>query len=502
MSALLLAVDLGTESVRACVVSADGMILRSARRGFVLHSPRPGWAEQDPADWWAATVETVREVLNGGPVGGQDIRGIGVCGQMHGPVPLAHDGSLLTGPVQLWCDKRAADQVRTAAGLPDAARWAAAAGNPPTPAWMGFKIRWEKLHRPDRYARAWKFLPPKDFLNYCFTGVPATDYSEASGSFLMDAGRRVWSDTLAAALDVEVTVLPEIRPAAEVIGTVTAEAAAETGLAAGTPVVTGGGDMLCLLLGAGITAFGRACDTTGTASVLSVYSPTPVADPRVMNLHHVTPGWIAFGICDSGGGALKWWKDLLFADGEAPPDAYEHLDRSAGAEPAGGGGLLFFPYLLGERTLGSPYARGVLFGLTPGHGRGAISRAIMEGVTLELRRALELVKSTGLDVREMRTIGGGSRSPLWSAIKADVYRLPVRTFAVFEGGLLGAAILAGTGVGLYTDAAAAADALVRLDRTYLPTANADRYDRLFALFTQTHDLLQPGFDLLRAGDQE
>jgi len=174
----------------------------------------------------------------------------------------------------------------------------------------------------------------------------------------------------------------------------------------------------------------------------------------------------------------------------------------AGAEPAGAGGLLFFPYLLGERTLGSPYARGVLFGLTPGHGRGAISRAIMEGVTLELRRALELVKSTGLDVREMRTIGGGARSPLWSAIKADVYRLPVRTFAVFEGGLLGAAILAGTGVGLYTDAAAAADALARPDRTYLPTANADRYDRLFALFTQTHDLLQPGFDLLRAGDQE
>ncbi len=448
--------------------------------------------------WWDATAAAIRDVVDA--EARDAIRAIGVCGQMHGPVPVARDGRVVPGPVQLWCDKRAVDQVRAVATHPQAARWAETAGNPPTPAWMGFKISWEKVHRPDRYAAAWKYLPPKDFLNYRLTGIPATDFSEASGSFLMDARRRTWSEALAAALDVDLNRLPEIRPASDVVGRVTAEAAAATGLRAGTPVVAGGGDMLCLLLGAGITVPGRACDTTGTASVLSVFSPQPVADARVMNLHHVVPGWIAFGICDSGGGAFKWWKDILLGEDPPRPDPYPALDGSAAAAPAGSDGLLFFPYLLGERTLGSPHGRGVLFGLTPGHSRGSISRAIMEGVTLELRRALAVIRSAGLDVREMRTIGGGARSPLWSAIKADVYRLPVRTFAVFEGGVLGAAVLAGTGVGMYADAAAAADARARLADTFSPTADADRYDAQFALFTRVHDLLQPAFELLAAGE--
>ncbi len=498
MGDLLLSVDLGTESVRAAVLTAAGTIRRSARREFALHSPRPGWAEQDPATWWSATVEAIREVLAAETR--DDVRAIGICGQMHGPVPVARDGSVLPGPIQLWCDKRAVDRVRAVATHPQAAPWVRTAGNPPTPAWMGFKISWEKVHRRDRYDAAWKYLPPKDFLNYRLTGIPATDFSEASGTFLMDARRRTWSEELAAALDVDLHLLPEIHSASAVIGTVTGEAAAATGLRAGTPVVAGGGDMLCLLLGAGITAPGRACDTTGTASVLSVFSPEPVADPRVMNLHHVVSGWIAFGICDSGGGAFKWWRDILCGDARVSSSAYPALDQAAATVPAGAGGLLFFPYLLGERTLGSPHARGVLFGLTPAHDRGSISRAIMEGVTLELRRALEVIRGTGLDVREMRTIGGGARSPLWSAIKASIYRLPVRTFAVFEGGVLGAAVLAGTGVGMHADAAAAAEALTHLADAFSPTAEADRYDTAFALFTRVHDLLQPAFELLAAGE--
>jgi len=496
MPDLLLAVDLGTESVRACLISADGEIRRSARRSFTLATPRPGWAEQDPEGWWEAAAGAIREVIAAAG-GARDVRAVGVCGQMHGPVPITRGGTLLPGPVQLWCDKRAADLVSAAAARDDLERCTVTAGNPPTPAWMGFKIQWEKRHRPDRYARVWKYLPPKDYVNFRLTGEPATDYSEASGSFLMDARRLAWSDLLVEALEVDRAVLPDIRPAGAVVGTVSADAAAQTGLLAGTPVVTGGGDMLCLLLGAGITAEGRACDTTGTASVLSVYAPAPVRDPRVMNLHHVVSGWIAFGICDSGGGALKWWKDLLHADGPVPPDVYAALDRAAAAAPAGADGLLFFPYLLGERTLGSAHARGVLFGLTPRHGQGAVARAIMEGVTLELRRALEVITNAGLAVREMRTIGGGARSPLWSTIKAGVYRLPVRTFAVFEGGVLGAAILAAVGIGLYPDGAAAADRLARLAETYEPDVpSVGRYDALYQVFRRVHDLLQPAFDVL------
>ncbi len=494
---LLLAVDLGTESVRACLVDAGGTITHSARRPFTLHAPRAGWAEQDPVEWWEATCAVIREVWARAGERGRHIAGIGVCGQMHGPVPIGRDGAVLPGPVQLWCDKRAAGLVAAFAARPDAGQCAAIAGNPPTPAWMGFKILWEKTERPERYARVWQFLSPKDYLNFRLTGVPATDYSEASGSFLMDAARREWSEVLVEAAGLDRRVLPAIYPASSVIGMLSVEAAATTGLRSGIPVVAGGGDMLCLLLGAGVTTAGRACDTTGTASVLSVYAAAPVPDPRIMNLHHVIEGWIAFGICDSGGGALKWWKDLL-RDGGAPvSDVYAALDEAAADEPPGADGLYFFPYLLGERTLGSPHARGVLFGLTPRHGRGSVARAIMEGVTFELRRALEAITSTGLAVEEMRTIGGGARSALWSAIKADVYRLPVRAVAEFEGGILGAAMLAGVGSGVFTDAARTADRLVVPSAPITPAADcAIRYAALYRIFARLHDLLEPGFDLL------
>lgn len=492
---VLLAVDLGTESVRACLVSTDGRVIHSARRTFALRTPKPGWAEQDPADWWAETASAVREVIErSGAVG--DVAAVGVCGQMHGPVPIAADGSVLPGGVQLWCDKRGADLVASLTSRPDVDTLIRLAGNPPTPAWMGIKIAWERRFRPDRYARTWKFLPPKDFLNFRFTGQAATDLSEASGSFLMDSARERWSDDLTAALGLDLRLMPEIRGAGDVIGTVTGEAARRTGLRVGTPVVAGGGDMLCLLLGAATTRPGRACDTTGTASVLSVFTQVPVSDPRVMNLHHVVSGWIAFGICDSGGGMLHWFKDLV-------GEAYDVLDRAADDIAPGADGLLVFPYLQGERTLGSPHARGVFFGLTPAHGRGTVARAVMEGVTFELRRALEVIGAGGLTVNEMRTIGGGARSSVWSAIKADVYRLPVRTFAEFEGGVLGAAILAGVGVGVFPNAMEAADRLAVVQAAVEPDPErARQYDEVYRRFVQIHDLLEPGFEMHAEPDQQ
>jgi xylulokinase len=439
---VLLAIDLGTESVRACLVAPEGRIVDRARRGIALSTPQAGWAEQDPEEWWAAAAAVVRELMERSRP--RDVAAVGVCGQMHGPVPIGADGALVPGPVQLWCDKRAAAQAQALARRRDVAALIRLAGNPPTPAWLGFKIAWEKRCQPDRYTAARVYLPPKDFLNFRLTGVAGTDYSEASGTFLMDARRRRWSPELCEALGVDPARLPPIREAREVIGAVTAEAAVRTGLPEGTPVVAGGGDMLALLLGAGITRTGRACDTTGTASVLSVFRSAPVEDPRVMNLHHVVPGWIAFGICDSGGGSLRWFRDLLAGNGVG---GYDALDHAASAVPPGAGGLFFFPYLQGERTLGAPHARGTLIGLTPAHGQGAIARAIMEGVTFELRRALEVITAQGLPVQELRTIGGGARSALWSAIKADVYGLPVWTLREFEGGVLGRRSWPGRGSG-------------------------------------------------------
>ena len=275
-----------------------------------------------------------------------------------------------------------------------------------------------------------------------------------------------------------------------------------TGLLAGTPVVAGGGDMLCMLLAAGLTEPGAASDITGTSGIFSVFTEAPVYDTRLMNLHHVTDGWVPFGITDSGGVALKWYRDSFCQNEVMQAEArglavYDLLSEMAGETPPGAEGLLFFPYLMGERTLGTANARGVFFGLTPRHGIGASVRAIMEGVTFELRQTLEIVEDAGHAVDVIYHSGGGAYSDLWSQIKADIYHKPVVTFANTEGGLLGAGILAGVGAGAYANAGEGARRCLQLDKRFEPSGEcAARYDAQYSLFKEIHDLLQEPFDKL------
>ena len=303
-------------------------------------------------------------------------------------------------------------------------------------------------------------------------------------------------------LEIDGDKLPDIRGSAEVIGHVSAEAAKQTGLTAGTPVVAGGGDMLCTLLAAGITKPGRASDLTGTSSILSVFTETPVFDERLMNLHHVMPGWIPFGITDSGGVCLKWFRDSFCQEEVAQAKAqnkaaYDLLTDLAAAIEPGSEGLLFFPYLLGERTLGTTYARGVFFGLTPRVGKGAMVRAIMEGVTFELKRTLDIVEEAGHAIEAVYHSGGGAYSDLWSQIKADIYRKPVYTFETSKGGLLGAAILAGVGAGVYPDEAAGVEQCLRIDKQFTPNLQlTERYNYLFNIFKDVHDRMQSPFNQL------
>ena len=499
---LLLGIDIGTQSTRAALLDLSGQVVASASTLQALQTPRPGWAEQDPQDWWDSTLSNIRQVMGQAGIAPQQIIGVGVCGQMHGTVPIDARGDLLSHGVQLWCDKRSAALVDEFKTRPEAAGAYRLAGSPPVANWFGFKIKWLQIHQPDVYRAAWKFIQPKDFINYRLTGAIATDYSEASGSFLMDARTRTWSGDLAGLLGLDLGKLPEIHAAHDVIGSVTAGAAALTGLAAGTPVVTGGGDMPCLLLSAGCTRPGRASDVTGTASDVSVFTAAPVFDPRLMNLHHVIPGWIPFGIIDSGGGALKWFKDSLCQSESAEAqqrggDVYDILNTLGGEVEPGAEGLLFFPYLMGERTLGTPYARGAFFGITPRTSKGAMTRAIMEGVTFELRRTLEIVEGAGHQVDAVYHIGGGAYSDLWSQIKADIYKKKVATFQTCEGGILGSAVLAGVGAGAYADAGSAAESCQSVDKTFQPRPEwADRYDRLFELFKEVHDVLQEPYNKL------
>lgn len=497
---LLMGIDVGTQSTRVALLNLEGQVEASASTAQEMMTPKPGWAEQDPDVWWRNVVNNVDRILGRADVSSEEVLAVGVCGQMHATIPLGEEGELLSHGVQLWCDKRSADLVDEFKAGPDLEAAMRLAGTPPVPNWLGFNVKWLEVHEPDLYEKTWKFVPSKDYINYRFTGNVATDWSEASGSFLMDAKTSTWSPELARYLDLDIEKLPDVRPSSEVVGKITAEAAELTGLAEGTPVVVGAGDMLCMLISSGLIEPERASDITGTASIMAVYVEEPVLDPRLMNLHHAMPGWIPFGITDSGGGALKWFRDKMcraeVAEAErANLDAYDVLNpKAAGIEP-GSEGLLFFPYLMGERSLGTPHARGVFLGLTPRIGKGAMVRAIMEGVTFELRRTLEIVEDAGNTVREVYTIGGGARSDLWSQIKADIYQKPVYTFESSEGGILGSAILAGVGAGVFSDAGAGADHCLKVDKEFRPDlSRAARYDYLYELFKETHDRLQDSFN--------
>lgn len=497
---LLLGIDLGTQSVRVALLDLDGQIVALAAAPQVIEVERPGWAAQDPDAWWAATVSGIRQVLAEAGAQPGDILAVGADAQMHAAIPLSRSGELLSHSVPLWCDKRAAGLVRAFESDAVAARAMQLAANPPLAAWVGFKIRWLRENEPNLYHRTWKVVTGASFVNQRLTGEVAVDWSEASGFFLLDAERMAWSEELAGCLDVGLDKLPPLMRSSEIVGRVTADAGRLTGLAPGTPVVAGAGDMLCMLLAAGLTQPGQAVDISGTASDFCVFSERPVLDPPIQNLHHAVAGWVPFGIVESGGGALQWLKnELAGIEREqaalAGANPYEVLDVLASDVPPGSDGLLFMPYLMGERILGTPYARGALVGITPRTGVGAMARAVMEGVCFELRRTLEIAERAGAPVTSVFTTGGGARSNLWSQIKADIYERPVRKIEASEGGVVGSAILAGVGAGVFADAEAGVARWVRTDRVFEPDPTRfARYRAMYEVFRDVHDRLQQPFE--------
>lgn len=498
----LLGIDVGTQSIRAALLSPEGEVVSLKNTPQDMKTPKPGYAIQDPRFWWESTVKNIRGIIEETGINTGSIMAIGVCAHMHGPVPIGYQGELLSNAIQLYCDKRSESIVKRFTEQEDTTRLLKVTGNPPTPNWFGFKIKWLKENQLDLYERTFKFLVPKDYVNYKLTGETVIDPSEASGSFLMDSKTNKWSDELIEIMDLDKGKLPAIFGAGEVIGRVSREAASITGLAEGTPVVAGGGDMLCTLLTSDLTEKGRVSDVTGTGSIICFYTGEPIYDERLMNLRHVIDGWVPFGIVDHSGGALRWFRDN-FCQNEIDMaakqniDVYKILDEMAAAEEPGNNGLLFFPYLMGERTLGSSHSRGVFVGFIPSHNKGSAIRAIMEGIAFEHNRTLEILTNAGHEVKSVVHCGGGANSRLWSQIKADIYQKPVHTLKAAEGGIVGAAILAGTGVGIYPDAATGAKSCIRIKDEFQPNPEmADRYVYLFNIYKEVHDLLQEPFDKL------
>ncbi len=494
MTMSLLGIDVGTTGSKALLIGADGAVIASATTEYPMFTPQPLWAEQNPADWWTATVTSIRQVLEQGDVRPDQVAGVGLTGQMHGLVLLDAAGEVLR-PCIMWNDQRTAAQCAEITARVGADEVLRLTGNPVLPGFTAPKIVWVRQHEPEVYARVAKVLLPKDYVRFRLTGGFFSEVSDASGTSMFDGGQRHWSQEMTDALEVPREWLPEVTESPVVSARVSASAAAETGLLEGTPIVGGGGDQAAQAVGTGIVAEGVVSATLGTSGVVFAASDTYRVEPqgRLHAFCHAVPGtWHLMGVMLSAAGSFRWYRDTLGAlerirAEESGRDPYDLLTAAAAEVSPGCEGLLFLPYLTGERTpYPDPNARGVFFGLTLRHGKPHMTRAVLEGVSYGLRDSLELMRGLGLSIQQVRASGGGARSPLWRQILADVFDAQIATVDVTEGAAYGAALLAGVGAGVYPDVAAACAAAVRVTGSTEPgpavSIYADYYPRYRALY--------------------
>ncbi len=494
---LLLAVDVGTGSVRAALLTASGDTLAFAAEEHEQIVPQYGWSEQRPDDWWAGAVAVIRRVLDMLPGAASRVAAIGACGQMHATVLVDADGRPALEAVPLWNDKRNRAELD---GFMRDQPWQAllpVAGNPPSVAWWGFKLQWLKTHRPSEYARTAQVLSPKDWINFKLTGAAAIDAPEASCTYLFDVRLGGWSEALARRLGIDAGLLPPIREPFEVLAGVSRRAATETGLPQGIPVVVGISDYPAALLGSGVIEPGLASDVTGTSTLLTLCTAAPVLDPIISNVRGALPNWSAFTILDAGGDAMRWARRAFHEKGYG----YDRVVALAAEAPAGAGMLLFLPYLNGERLGERTNSRAQFIGLTSAHGTGELHRAVMEGVAFAAARNLAIMEAAGNRLDRMVAAGGGARTGLWLEIKASLYGCPILTTAAEECGVLGCAMLAGTGIGLYPDLSAAASRLVHFTGEIQPNPRwSDTYARLRPVFDRAYENSQVYWTMLEAAE--
>ena len=504
MTTHLLGIDVGTTGSKALLVDADGAVKASATTEYPMFTPQPLWAEQDPADWWAATVTSIRQVLDRGDVQPDQVAGLGLTGQMHGLVLLDAQGEVLR-PCIMWNDQRTAPQcaaITEAVGADEVLRLT---GNPVLPGFTAPKIVWVREHEPEVYAQVAKVLLPKDYARYRLTGGFFSEVSDASGTSMFDVGRRQWSEEMLRALDVPHEWLPEVTESPLVSARVSASAAAETGLLEGTPVVGGGGDQAAQAVGTGIVAEGVVSATLGTSGVVFAASETYRVEPegRLHAFCHAVPGmWHLMGVMLSAAGSFRWYRDTLgdlerVQAEKSGRDPYDLLTEAAAEVSPGCEGLLFLPYLTGERTpYPDPNARGVFFGLTLRHGKAHMTRAVLEGVSYGLLDSLELMRALGLSIQQVRASGGGARSSLWRQILADVFDAQIVTVEVTEGAAYGAALLAGVGAGVYPTVTAACDAVIRVTGRTEPGPAASVYADYYPRYRALYPALAPEFEAI------
>ena len=490
--AYLLGLDISTTGAKALLIDETGRVVASQTTAQPISTPKPLWSEQNPADWWDGIAASIRQALAAANVRGDEVACIGLTGQMHGLVLLDADGDVLR-PAIFWNDQRTHahfDEITERIGFE---RLIQLTGNRALTGFTAPKILWVREHEPLVYAKAAHMLLPKDYIRYKLTGEYAMDLSDASGTSLLDVANRTWSNEVVDALDIPRSWLPTLVEGPDVTGGVSAEAAAATGLKAGTPVVGGGGDQAAGAVGVGAVQPGIIGLVVGTSGVvfapLAQYAYEPQG--RLHAFCHAVPGmWHFMGVMLSAAGSLQWYRDTI-----APGQSFDALTAAAQDIPPGSEGLLFLPYLSGERTPHpDPLARGAFVGLTVRHTLAHMTRAVLEGVAFGLKDSFKLMEAAGLPAGDMqiRVSGGGAKSPLWRQILADVIGAPLVSTSTTEGAAYGAALLAAVGAGVYPDVPSACAAAIETGEPTTPQ-QPEAYASAYATYSTLYPTLKDTF---------
>lgn len=487
MTEYLLGIDIGTSSCKVALFTPDGAVAASGGSEYPVSYPRKGWAEQDPEAWWQGVCRAVRAMIEESGIDPAAIAGIGTDGQSWSAIALDEAGKVLC-PTPIWTDTRSGEICReTTERIPEADLFGLC-GNPVQPGYSWPKILWYRRHRPEVFEKTAKILQSNSYIVYRMTGEITQDLSQGYGFACFDMRKGCWDREACEGLGIPERFLPEIVPCHQVVGRLTEEAAAQTGLKAGTPVVAGGLDAACGTLGAGVVSPGQTQEQGGQAGGMSICIDTYAADPRLILGFHVVPGrWLLQGGTTGGGGALKWLRETM-----CPELSFAEMSGLAEREPAGSGGVTFLPYMAGERSpIWNPKACGVFFGLNFGVTRGQMIRACMEGVAYALRHNLETAAEAGARADVLRAMGGSANSSVWTQIKADMTGCRIEVPGSDTATTLGAAMLAGVGTGVYPDFEEAARQTVRVRKEYAPDPTVkDVYDRGYEVYRKLYDQLK------------
>jgi len=494
-----LGIDVGTTRVKAVAFNLEGEPLASSIAEYGILTPKPAWAEQKPEVWWRTLREVVHRLFKDCDVHPGDVRGLGVSVLTPALVPVDEKGRALRNAI-LMIDQRAVEEAELIHRVAGKDKVFEITGNRIAPGtYTAPSILWIKRHEPEVYEKTYKFLHANGYIVHRMTGAFTTDYTQASATLLLDIKNVKWSEDLCETLNIDQSKLPEIRPSWKAVGELTEEAARELNLPRGIPVAAGANDTACACIGTGVVEEGMALESIGTTITLSYITAKPSFDIRVLNrLHAVPERYILMAATSTPGAAYRWLRDQFYRRKSGA--TYREMDEEAERAPPGSRGLIFLPYLSGERTpIWNPNARGVLFGLTLTHTRGDVARAFLEGGAYCVKDCLEVFKSRKFEVSEIRVTGGGAKSRLWRSIMADVLGLTLRVPNVEEASCLGAAVLGGTAAGVYGDPIEASRRIVKVvDEVKPRLGNHVKYQRYYKLFKRVYLKLVEEFDELKA----